>query len=201
MAMKKLFFLSYFLFPNICHAVINSSGPLTPSTAQNTGGGMVAWIVPTNVEVEDGILSTATIGVNITSEFLAGTGFGFQISSQAIVTGIMLEIKKMASATLVVDNSVILYNADGTTTSTDKADTSTGWPSSLNWFQYGSSTDTWGKAWTGADINSAGFGAGVQAKRTNGSGIAELDAYRITVWFYNPVTTINGGTIYGGTFR
>lgn len=199
--MKFLPFALLFLPTRAMSNEIIVSSLRAPTTAQNLASGVVAWDTPMNALTEDAVLSTATIGGSGTSQTLYVSGLHFQVPSQSSVRGIKVEVKKMQSTTLVTDQSVVLYNSDQTTTSSDYADTSTAWPSSLTWFSYGSSTDTWGKSWTPSDINSDRFGAGMEARRANGGGVGEIDAMRITVYYTRPPTTIYKGTIRKGTFR
>ncbi len=78
-----------------------------------------------------------------------------------------------------LDNSVFLLNASAIT-GTDHGISSASWPTTDSYVSYGGASDTWGRTWTEAEINNAGFGAALSASRSNGTIL--VDHFRITVY-------------------
>jgi hypothetical protein len=141
-----------------------TQGPLNAGTAaDDTSVGTVAWTTPDNGKATDGIFTTF-VGASATSHYLKLTNFGFTIPSGATINGITASVLRKASgANVTKDSNLKLVNSAGTIGGTDKADTSTFYPTSLTAASYGSSSDLWGAAWTSADINNSNFGIALSA--------------------------------------
>ena len=199
--MKKLLFFLFVTVSPLHAANTILQQTAYPSAAQSLQPGATFWLTPTNVFIEDNIVSTASIGILANSEFLASTSYGFYIPSNAIILGVKAEVKKAQQLSVTVDGSVVLYdNFSSTVGFVDHADTVNEWPFTLTWFTYGSSTDTWGMALTPTIVNSPNFGLGFQAKHASSVPKANIDVNRITI-FYGVPTTIYNGKIYNGTIR
>lgn len=191
--MKKFFFFAILFSPlNIfAYAYL-----LTPSSAVALSGTPGhSWNNPANALLEDGVTTSTAASTNI----LQLKGFNGTIPANATVTGIQVDIKEQGLS-FVIDSSVILYNADGTSTSSNLSK-GVDWPSLLGYVSYGGPSTTWGLTLTPNLVNSFNFGVGIAgAKDDVGSQTAIIDFAKITVYFTAP-TTIYNGTIPNGTLR
>lgn len=163
-----------------------TSGPLTPATAADAGGGGLTWNNVNNAKVEDGLLADCfPVGPGGGGGFanqLKTTGLGFAIPSNAVIDGIKLEVKARADISSN-PNVFLLYNGGNTAPSTVS---NPFWQNTLQWLTYGSATDKWGRSWTPAEINHANFGASMSAFPGTGTWTIAVDSVRITVyWHYS----------------
>jgi cysteine-rich repeat protein len=89
-------------------------------------------------------------------------------------------VEHLSGAGTVVDASVKIVKG-GTVTGTEHADPAF-WPDTGDVVvNYGSTSDLWGTAWTGADINAAGFGIAVSA--TDSFDVAAVDDMTLTITY------------------
>jgi len=182
---KSLILLLLILIPILVFA--DTEGPNSPASgAVDTSFGSITWTNPGNITAND--TSRATLNAaQSDSYYLKGTDFGFSIPSGATIDGIILEIDKFATyASSIKDVRVRIVKSDGTIGTTDKADTSTFWPTSEAAKTYGSSSDLWGETWTYSDINDVDFGAVLSADCPFcefGPVPASVDNFRITVYY------------------
>lgn len=168
-----------------------TAGPSLPTAATgNTnavGGGNIAWTNPTNIELADGVFTTAAQTIGTVSDDLIGTGFGFSVIGTDTIVGITLEVNYKTSASGLVENNVRLLKAS-VAAGTDKS-TGAAIPTGATTVSYGGAADLWGTTWTPSDINNANFGAltnySASAART-----MSVDFFRITV----TSTSTGGGT-------
>ena len=117
-----------------------------------------------------------------TSNYLKAQNFGFNIPTDEIINGILVEIERNSNASNAVkDTNVKIVKADGTIGTTNKADTSIFWPTTDTYKSYGGSSDLWGETWTYANINDADFGVVLNVEGT--SGVARVDHIRITITY------------------
>jgi hypothetical protein len=72
------------------------------------------------------------------------------------VTGITLTLTKSRSGSGTAFDSVVTLS-DGSSFAPDNKAAAGAWPASFS-IAYGGPTDTWGRAWTGADVKASGFG-------------------------------------------
>lgn len=164
---------------------MSSQGPNFPTSATgNTGvigGGGKVWVNPTNIEANDSLSAVVTfIGAQATSDDLIGTGFGFSIPSTATINGILLEISTNSTNGNCGDSHVRLLKG-GSPAGSDKA-TGTFFLSSAI-FSYGGASDLWGTTWLPSDVNAANFGAGLVVGCTTTPDSAQIDFFRITVFY------------------
>ncbi|MBN8703604.1 MAG: tail fiber domain-containing protein [Bacteroidetes bacterium] len=96
------------------------------------------------------------------------------------------------SVRTVYDNSIKLVKADGTIAGTDKAATSTNWPTADATATYGGSSDLWGISWTEADVKDADFGVAISVLAYNAT--AQIDYIGITV-YYTPSGSFSNYTM------
>ena len=167
-------------------AVTTTTSATNTRTGTNVIGiGTVSWTNPGNIIADDTSYATAALS-NATSRYLAGTNYGFAIPTDATISGITVAIARFESATGagkdVQDNIVSLIKGS-TLTGTNKAATSTEWPTgSPVAATYGSTSDLWGTTWTPADINASNFGVALSAKSSNNR-TASVDYIQITVTY------------------
>ena len=168
------------------YAVTTTTSATNTGTGTNIIGiGTVSWTNPGNIIADDTSYTTATLS-NAISRYLQGTNYGFTIPANATINGIAVAIGRFESATGagkdVQDNIVSLIKG-GTLTGTNKAATSTEWPTgSPVAATYGSISDLWGTTWTPADINASNFGVALSARSSN-SRTASVDYIQITVTY------------------
>lgn len=176
-----------------------------PSTGANVSAGGTNWTSPSNVVANDDsyVTLSATFDedpITVNSNRLRASGFGYSIPSDATVNGIKVEISRKSNSTStgsVKDNQVYLVDADGTSVSvSNKADTSTSWPTTEGVATYGGSSDLWGSTWDPADINDTDFGVYLKAVvvGTSATETASVDSITVTV-YYTPVGSSSAGTV------
>lgn len=163
-----------------------SEGPNSPTSAANdAGAGDTAWFNPTNALSSDDSRATVTLVAN-TSQILTLSGFGFSIPADHTVLGIVVEIEKASDgSTDFVDHTVRLTKmsvAEGD----NKADTVTLWSGTEGYVSYGGASDLWGTTWTDTDVNDAGFGVVFRVECPDGSGLAQVNHVRVTVYYQEP---------------
>ena len=179
-----------------------NAGPQFPGTTASlanagTSENAEAWVNPGNASADDGTTTSITAATYDTpdiSQLLVCSNFGFSVPSDAVITGITVEIDRNNAAGAASDNRVQL--AKGTTfanlVGTNKADTALDWPAALTIASYGSNTDLWGTTWTPAEVNASSFAVmlSVQADAAN-TDIA-VDFIRITVHYVENDFVVNG---------
>lgn len=171
-----------------------TQGPLFPTVGASIARGGRAWANPGNITLDDGAVSDCTLqGTDggDDSDILRGTGFGFSIPTNSTINGILLEIKRSAVAgTNALDEVVSLLKA-GVEVGTNKA-LGANWPNVLTYVSYGGALDTFGVSWLPADINASNFGADLVVHDDNASGVrhADVDAFRITVYYFIPTSFV-----------
>jgi hypothetical protein len=161
-----------------------SQGPLSPGTLADSIalGGIAVWSNPGNAAASDDVYATANPSLDEVTHTLKATNFGFSIPSGATIDGIVAEVERKASINLVTfDAAVRIVKADGSISTTERADSINAWPTSDAYASYGSPSDKWGEVWTDVDINDVDFGAAIQAQ--GGAVIDSIDHIRITVYY------------------
>jgi hypothetical protein len=148
--------------------------------------GDVAWSNVNNAKTSNNSHATVDLGAT-PSEYLKATGFGFAIPAGAVINGVQASVERKQTCfgiCPVTDNIVKLVKA-GTVDGSNKANTSTAWPTTDGTATYGSASDMWGTTWTVSDINNANFGLALSAKRNAAilNKTAEVDAMSITVYY------------------
>jgi hypothetical protein len=180
-------------------AMADSSGPNNAGTgADVTGIGTITWTNPGYITADDTNYATASnVPINGgTTHYLQGTNYGFAIPSNATINGITVVINRQSSGVqspFLRDNVISLVKA-GVIQSTNRAATSTDWPTSaLGTATYGGTSDLWDTAWTPADINNTNFGVVLSAINPNTGNNrtrnATVDYMQITVT-YTPSLTV-----------
>jgi hypothetical protein len=138
------------------------------------------------------------------SPWLRGSGYGFNIPSNAVVTGIEVQINRSGSASFAIQDDEVYLTKDSQIAGDNKAATGT-WGLTLATQTYGGSSDLWGTTWTPEDINNNGFGVRFRANILQMSQTANVNYIQIRVhyapdavppiFFYDNVNIANGATI------
>ena len=175
-------------------------------TSYSTSGSGASWTSGNYAETSDSRYASASISNGQTTYNLSLTNFGWNLPSTATISGISVAIVEKASSnsstTYVVDNQVQLLKAGSTSGITNKANTSTKWGTSDTTQTYGSSTDLWGKTWTGSDIDASNFGVQIQAKGACSGSNCHVTAYvnAVTITVYYQASSIgSSGSPIGET--
>ncbi len=155
-----------------------------------TGIGTVAWTTPNEIATPGGATATLTVPANGTTNYLKASNYGFNIPSNATITGITVVINRdNAASTLTTDNTVRLLDASGAMTGTNFAGaTGLAWnQGTLATATYGGAANLWGATWTPAIINNSNFGVQISATSTSGTPrVLNVDFMRITISFTIP---------------
>ncbi len=158
----------------------------TVEISEAVTGSNSSWTTVINATISNNIYDIVAMPNLGFSDRLKLTGFGFTLPTNAIISGIRVEVEKSVTGGLVIrDKDVMLVKGGVTQTVTNKAVT-TAWPSIDAFSTYGSNTDLWANTWTGSDINNAGFGVAISAERNINAGApqdARIDFVRITVCY------------------
>ena len=180
----------------------STTGTTTPSTnsgigANVPGTGTADWANPSYITADDTSYASATlVGSILTSSYLEGTHYGFDIPTDAAINGIQVTIGRHESGSTsgsfdVRDNVVRLLKA-GVLTGDNKAATGTEWPiGSPVPAVYGTTADLWGTTWTPAEINADNFGVALSVI-SNVNRIAYVDYVQISVTY--TVTMVGSNT-------
>ncbi|HET6352375.1 MAG TPA: Ig-like domain-containing protein [Coriobacteriia bacterium] len=154
------------------------------------GGGALAWTAATSVNANDNSNATRALNQNQTSNTLFAKNLGFAIPTDATITGIQVTVGRYTSGMstpLIRDFAVQLTKDGSALAGTNKAATTTDWPTSEGAATYGATNDLWGQTWTPAEINAATFGVGLQARNTNANArTATVDYININVSYSLP---------------
>ena len=174
-----------------------ASGPNSGSTfASDSSVGTKSWTGPSNAASSNNSYASVSGFPTLSSlsYYLKCTNFGFSIPSGATIDGIVVEIERKGTnfGSQKCYDDILKLIKGGAYVGSNKADTSTAWPSSDAYATYGGASDLWGTTWTDSDINSANFGVGLSTRMTcdGKNGVASnVDHVRITVYY----TTGGGG--------
>lgn len=158
-----------------------------PGTAASVASsGDVPWANVDNIKVDDG--SNANVNPYIsgtqTSEILKATNFGFvsgDFPAGFTLTGIEIEVDRYQTAFDTMrlrDHTVQLYDASGTLTGSNVADTGTNIPTSATVKAYGGAGNMLGTSLTASDFQDADFGV---AFKVGGVGGGEFDVAEMRV--------------------
>ena len=142
------------------------------------------WSNPSNVTTEADYASVSLAPEDV-SRYLGMTDFGFNVPSNAIITGIEVVLHlstSVSSGTRMQVRSFRLYT-DGQVVGDDKG--AQLWDNDLHTRSRGGPADMWGATWTPAMINDSGFGVAVAARRLGDSGTvgARVHYAEITVYY------------------
>jgi hypothetical protein len=174
---------------------MSSQGPF-PTTDVSS----IAWNNPANAGADDGVYADKTVfSAGQTTNQLACRGFGFSIPTGAIVQGIKTTIKRKADANPGFEDLNVFLLVAGSAAGSNKA-IAGNWSTSDVYVDYGGTTDTWGRAWTPAEINDSLFGIVLTALCNVGGSTAFVDYVEITVYYTlaaEVTSTIAATTTFG----
>lgn len=172
---------------------LQSAGPQLPGAViQDDGQGTYTgedWIGVGNAATKDGQPASSFLPGDERTEYLLADQFNFNLPSAASVAGIQVTVSRLRSgiSPLLADDRVRIVK-NGLIGTTERAETTTNWPTSYQTQQYGGGSDTWGEEWTASAINSPDFGVAFSARNNEEPGAdsntAEVDYIEATI-FYN----------------
>jgi hypothetical protein len=179
---------------------------VTTPTSPGTGGndatvGTQEWVSTSNITTSNNSYASVSLAKEAISNYLTATDFGFSIPTTATIDGIVVEVERYATNSVVNDSSIKIIKG-GSVVGNEKS-TGASWQTSDNdtYVSFGGSADLWGTTWTAADINASNFGVAISAVN-NKSGPPEtysayVDHVRITVYYTPTEADISVlGTIY-----
>lgn len=155
----------------------------TPTTGAQVADGDSTWTINTSPY---SLVSPGAGTGGWKSNRAKVQGLGFNIPANAYINGIDVKFDAVGSLTRI--SSVRLLDSSGNPAGYDHKyqPNSTTIPGSATAFYYGGTTDTWGKQWTPADINSSNFGIALRIRNTSGGGgSATLNNFTVTVHYTN----------------
>jgi hypothetical protein len=160
-----------------------------PVGSSDAAYGSISWNNPTRIIANDASIASLAVSGTTDSNYLKGLDFGFDIPSNATITGIEANISKLRSGGTtgeVIDDTVRLVKG-GTVVGSNLASPDA-WFGSRHMVTYGSSTELWGTTWTPADINDTNFGMvlAVQGEAAGADRTANVDNFSILVHYTIP---------------
>lgn len=148
------------------------TGLLDPASAVSEGAGLAAWSNASNVTASDNTYATASVAVNgVNSKYLYCYDFGAAVPLGATINGVEVVVHRKCNFAGIqynaVDQTIQLNTASATLVGSNKAATSTKWPTTEATATYGGSADLWGATLDVATVNSSGFGVSIRCAFTN----------------------------------
>lgn len=186
----KRFILSIILICGSTLLFASSTINYAGNVVENTSTGTVGW---STLNLAAGIIN-ATYAIsgnldNTISRYLYATNYGFNITSDATIDGVVVSVTRHCSnaGNLSRDNNLRLIT-NGVINTTDRA-TTTPYTVTDVTEAHGSPTDTWGITLTPQIVNSARFGVAYSAyKIAAGGGVSiSVDAISITIYYTETV--------------
>lgn len=155
----------------------------TEDPGQFTTSASGAWVAYT-VAVEP---AAAGGGSGQSSNYLRLTDLqDFAGIAGVVITGVRVSITKSGTGDRIVDHTVQL-RIGGASSGSNKADTTTAWPTSAETVTYGGPTDLWGlSSITAASIDAADFGVDIACEHNevdSSSGVASVYEVTVTAYF------------------
>ena len=170
--------------PNVCVCPpAGLQGPRSPSAGASVAGiGTVAWTSTAQVTTQNDVGAVGSLGGSSReSQWLVTSGHGFTVPIDARVTGIEVSVRRRSESARIADNGARLV-VGGTVLATPDRAIAGAWSSTFSAVTYGGATDLWGRTWTPAEINAAGFGFALAVQHTgSGPDAAHVDHVTITV--------------------
>ena len=153
---------------------MSTAGPNSCGTGSNyNDGGDNAWSSPTNIQSDDSSYASVALGGAAYSQALYAKNFGFSIPTGATITSIKFTVKRKASMRYcITEYHIIMCDASGSPSGSDKADTSTKWSDANETIEKPSGATPgdstyWGLTLTPELVNDADFGLKISARNTN----------------------------------
>jgi MSHA biogenesis protein MshQ len=146
-----------------------------PSTCTGSGTGS-AWSNAARAVGSDNSYATASVD-GTTTAYLACTGYGFSIPTDATINGVTVNVERKSSSTSnggSLDAAMQLVKAGLiVATATNDRATSTIYGTTDAIEAHGGNTDLWSTALAPSDINNVTFGAALKATKPSSSGGAQ----------------------------
>jgi Tfp pilus assembly protein PilX len=159
---------------------VTITAPSVSSGARNAGAG-AGWTNSGNISANDNVKASTTVLPASQSADLNATNFGFSIPATATVTGVTVRVERNAGASSAVSDHTVQLLKNGVPVGNNKAVTGF-WGTGDTYRTYGSSTDAWGAALTGPDVNSSTFGLRFRVQNALTSNLAaNVDHVEITL--------------------
>lgn len=181
----------------------SSSGPNNPgSVAIADGPGNNNWLNHGNILSAGSPYATVDLTNASSTDYLQGSNYNLSIPADATINGITVSTNRQSTSTGIKDEELKLIK-NGSILVTNKANTTTDWPTSMQIATYGGSSDLWGTTWTVAEINDLSFGVSLSVKNHNAViRTASVDYIQISVTYTLPstldwYTVSSGGTKIG----
>lgn len=184
----------------------NTGYVISTAASNNTSTGTDSWNNPGNSLTDNNQYATMAnaallIGGTVrTSNFLVLQNLNLNIPVNAQICGVEVEVRKASS-----DNTGSNWTRDldirllkgNQVTGTNHANAGVNWPTTETASTYGSNSDLWGTTLSGFDVSSNGFGVAISIEsRAAGlllpTVISYVDAVRVRVHYYVPVSDIDG---------
>ena len=146
----------------------------------NASTGTVAWLSATNAEISNGLYATNVLTANTISHYLVATNFGFNLPSNAVISGIMASVLRKSSGNMTTDRSIKIVKG-GMIIGTEKSAGAT-WPTTAASATFGSATDLWGTVWSLADITNNNFGFAI-AGTASKARVLSIDYMNLAVYY------------------
>jgi hypothetical protein len=155
--------------------------------------GSTSFSNPSNAGLADGNRAVATTTITLfgstKTNFLKATNFNFSIPPVAVITAVLVRVRKRAGGVINLFNYVSDAEAklivEGTVTQQNKA-TTTHWPNSDAVEEYSFDVADYGTPLSVTDVNSSNFGIAFSAAYTGVAGViqsAEIDQIQMTVTY------------------
>lgn len=161
---------------------VSGSSSKLPTSAVESDRGGASWNSEGYVRANDGRLAFSTnISGTHDTDWLIVSGFGFNIPSNATITG--FKVTYECRCTRCTGDYIQLVKPNGTASSAKNGGV---WPTSLSTKSVGSSTDKWGLSWTPSDVNNSNFKLRMYVKGVGGGYSAWIDYIQVTVYYTTP---------------
>ena len=151
------------------------------------------WSNPNNIKVEDGSYATSSNWtVKGTSGNIAGSNFGFNLPSTAIIDGIQVEAKY--GGTRLGGGTNIQVGKGAKIGVKNVFDGN----SSQQWYSTGGPTDLWGRTdWLVTDFDSSFFAQySFTATSSPADAVCNLDAIRVTIYWHTAPADVETREVY-----
>ena len=187
-----------------------------PGTTASVSPGDEVWSNPGNIVSDNASYASSTaVGAGGTTETLKATNFGFvsgDFPAGWTITGLEVEIERYAfdNGCTTRDSVVQFYDASGTLTGSNFADTATNYPASATIKAYGGAGNMLGTSLTASDLQDADFGVALKCVGNGGTGSDYsqplVDYIRVRAHLTPPpsgysivgIGTVAGTTVSGG---
>ncbi len=179
-------------------ALADTTGPRNATVGVNiVRPGGISWSNPGNITEFDTLYATLQVTGDKESDYLQGSSYGFSIPITSTITGIRVDINRIASGLDFTDTVVSLVDSRGVLTGTNLA-TGVIWPTSLITATFGGPDQLWGATWTANEINSPNFGVALAVRKSSGGhATASVNTMAITVFYtavYATTTIVDCGS-------